>query len=312
MPKFDSQNIPILHPDNPEDMQWLRENFISFGPPPSKPEEKPLPRNRPRTPRPGEAVDHFDGSLNEQEARRLGLERVEIKGSLEAQDLIARVFDQSRSDAFDVMTKTGQKAFNDAWQKNCPNILPPNGSDFWYLKQLQAGTIISNLDLNNPQHAHPHFDQPSILWMQDWQEEDYINAAFQKTSSPLFQELLGTSSVVKISRTTIDQALWTGDPSQKTKTPKHTELIKNLGLDPRDYHFRLVRQDEYARLAGSGENFGNSNLWTWFDDYQFEGERVYGLVGGSRDYGGASNVADNSRGHAYGNIAVRLVLECNK
>jgi hypothetical protein len=268
------------------------------------PEPPPVP------PRRG-ARDIFRG-INEQEAKRLGLERVEIEGSPAAQDLIMRICDRSRKDAFDVTNDAGQKAFTAAWKQSCPTIPPPDGNSFWYLKELQSSRIISNLDPNNPQISHPSFDQPRVLWMQDWQEGDCNNNAFQKTTSPLFQDLLGTASVVNISREKIDAALWIGDPSTKQLTPKHEQLIKSLGLNPNTHNFRLIRHDEYARLAGAGLSFGKSSLWTWFDDYHFEGGQVHGLLGGDRVYGGASNVDRDSRDFALGDIAVRLVLECNK
>ncbi len=282
------------------------------------------PPSTPLRPRPG-SRDPFIGQINEAEAHRLGLERVEVEGNPAAQDCIARIFDQTRTDKFDILNADEKKSsaaldqFVIAWQHVAPNIPVPHVSGRDYLKRLAQGNIISNLDATKKKISPPHFEKSSVLWMEDWNEGDYNDPTFKQTTSPLLTELgvkqkdgkLATG-VVKISRIAVDEALWTGDPSLKTKTQKHTALITTLGLDPAHYNFRLIRQDEYARLAGAGANFGKSNLWTSFDDYWVEGVGVYGLAGGYRDVGGASTVGRSSRDDAVVDLAVRLVLECNK
>ncbi len=282
-------------------------------------------------PRPG-SRDPFFGQINEVEAHRLGLEKVELQALPEAQELMMRVIDRTRADAIDIGSAAGRKSFFTTWLRVCPDLPPPcvlkggegvilpdqknttnvdwNRSDFWYLTQLQAGEIISNLDKDNPIPAHPSFDKPATLFVMDWQEGNYIDSAFPQTKSSLLGELLGTESVVNISRQYLDIALWEGDPSAKIKTAQHMKLITNLGLNPNFYNLRLIAQDEYARLAGAGKNFGKSSLWTWFDDYQVEGDAVHSLLGGRREFGGVSNVDCSSRSGACPDFAVRLVLEC--
>ena len=285
------------------------------------------PPSTPLRPRPG-SHDPFIGQINEAEARRLGLERVEVEGNPAAQDCIARIFDQTRTDKFDILNTDNIKSssaihqFVTAWQQAAPNIPVPcvAGQYENYIKRLAEGNIISNLDVNNKKISPPRFEKSSVLWMEDWNEGNWDETTFKKTTSPLLTELgvkqndgkLATG-VVDISRIAVDAALWIGgDPLSKIKTQKHTALITKLGLDPAHFNFRLIRQDEYARLRGAGKNFGNSNLWTWFDDYWVGGAGVRGLHGGHRGRGGASYVGYDSRDDAGGSLAVRLVLECTR
>lgn len=268
----------------------------------------------------------FDG-MNETEARRLGLERVKLRASKEAQNLLERIFNQQSANRFDVANNDDKIAadavqrFVDEWKQKVPNIPVPcvPGSATAYLKRLAQGNIIKNLVPNKKITAIPNFDKPITLWIENWQEADYTDNKVKNAVSPLLQELGVQQSdkkvaagVVNISREAVDEALWSGDPSTKTKTPKHTALLVKLGLNPARYNFRLIAQDEYARLAGAGKNFGKSNLWTWFNDYLVVGADVHGLSGGFRGCGGPSYVDFGPRDYAAWFLAVRLVLECNK
>ncbi len=265
--------------------------------------------------------------LNVQEAERLGLERVEIQGSPEAQKMLERIFDQSRPDKFDVANLDDKKSkaeiaqFVAEWKQRVPNIpVPCEVAQGYtgYLKALATGKIIKNLDKDHPFSGIPHWERSAVLWMENWQEQDWdTNDKLKTTPSPLLQELGIKQSdnklaagAVNISREAVDTALWVGgDQTKKQKTPQHIALLQKLGLDPAVHNFRLIAQDEYARLNGVGKNFGKSNLWTWFNDYWVEGGDVYGLNGGNRGRGGPSGVGRSSRGLANAYLAVRLVLE---
>lgn len=259
--------------------------------------------------------DPFEGQINETEARRLGLERVEILSNCAAQDLLMRAISTSRlkTGKIDISHRSGVDEFISDWNREAPSIpVPCTHDSYGYINALRTGNIIQNLDPNNKIHGYPFFHRSKILWMQDFQEGDWDDKNFEKVTSRLLVEFGLGSKVVNISRKAIDEALWKGDPSLQKKTRTHENIIKQLGLDPRYYTFRLIAQDEYARLAGSGKNFGKNSLWTWFNDYWIGGESVNGLRGGDRDYGGPSNVVSISRGSANEDLAVRLVLECNK
>ena len=126
--------------------------------------------------------------------------------------------------------------------------------------------------------------------------------------SPLLKLLLNTDGVINISRDQIDQALFQGDPSQGNKTPTHLTLLKQLNLNPKEYTFRLISYDEYAR-GSTEQKWGQKNLWTWFDGYRLRGDGDRnGLCGGNRGNGGASDVSAYHRVFAFRNLAVRLVL----
>ena len=242
---------------------------------------------------------------NETEARRLGLERLDIPAYPEAQRLIEQVIDKS----IDITTPAGQKQFLDSWKAACPDLPPPCLPDnFWYLTQLANGKIVSSLE--QPTALVPDFGTPEVILSETWKEEDW-NAPTATTShtSPLLKELLGNESTVYIQRQDLDAALWVGDPGERIPTEKHKEIIQTLGVDPAQFMLRPITQDEYARSA-SIKGWGQKNLWTNMDGYYLEdaGERN-GLGGGSRGSGGASNIAFNSRGNANGFLAVRLVLE---
>ena len=287
------------------------------------------PPSTPLRPRPG-SRDPFIGQINEAEAHRLGLEKVEVEAFPKAQELMMRVI-QKNVLVFNLTLDACKNYFVTAWLRDCPGLPPPyvlkdkdgkilpdqtnladvdwGKSDFWYLQQLQTRKIISNLDTNNPISARPSFDKSATLFVMDWQEGDYNDPTFQQTKSPLLKELLGTESVVKIKREDLGSALWQGDPSLKQKTQKHIDIIKKLGLNPATHNFRLLAQDEYARLAPS-KNWGTKNLWTMYNNYVFEGDGVRGLGGGSREHGGPSRVDSYWRGRAASDLTVRLVLEC--
>lgn len=262
-------------------------------------------------------------------ARELGLERVEVKAFPEAQRLLERVFDQTREDKFDVTHSRNGAAeierFAAEWTLQLGTTVPMpcviEKRYTSYLQRLAQGNIMKSWDLNNKQIARPRFDRPDVLFVEDWQDHDQYadNNSLVNTSSPLLRALgiknkygeLATC-VVEISREAVDEALWIGDPSNKIKTAKHHDLIVELGLDPSYYNFRLMAQDELARLNAAGKNFGKRNLWTHLNDYWVDGTVAHGLIGGYHFYGGPSNVETDHRGHADTHLAARLILECNK
>ncbi|MEK7625633.1 MAG: hypothetical protein AAB467_04800 [Patescibacteria group bacterium] len=252
----------------------------------------------------------FGNNINYREAKRLGLEVNIIRGSEAANRLLQEVIGKT----INITTKKGQKAFVDQWKKECPNLpmpcVPPN--DFWYLTQISQSRIISNLEVSGQranQPAAPHFEKDEVLLVDNWTEQDYSSPeAALSHQSKLLEALLGTGSTVNISREIIDNALWEGDPSNREPTEQHQKILKQLNCDPKQLELRLIRQDEYARLAPA-KQFGQKNLWTNFDNYFLEGGGVCsGLNGGFRAYGGPSRVDSYQRVLPRGDLAVRLVL----
>lgn len=266
-------------------------------------------------------------TYNVAEARRLGLEQLEIPAAPEAQRLIEKVIDRT----IDISTPQGQEQFVRAWVSALPEIPPPcvpnevlwnelypgtpypininqEQGHFWYLLQLQSDKIISNLE-GAPVPVSPQCATAETILIDSWEETD-SNApdAATRLTSQLLKELLGEASTVNIKREDLDAALWQGDPTDRIPTDKHKALLQRLGVDPSQYELRSIRQDEYARLAKS-KAWGQKVLWTQFDHYflEVDGGRI-GLVGGFRDDGGASNVGNDWRVLAEDSVSVRLVL----
>ena len=231
--------------------------------------------------------------IDYEKAKEMNLELNLIRGSEAAGRLLQEVV----SNKIDINTEEGQQSFIKQWKKECPNLpmpcVPPN--DFWYLQQLQAKRIISNIE--NPlqgqpnQSAAPRFQEDEFLFVDNWQEEDWDNKKAKKSHySELLEDMLNNKgSTVRIRRQDIDQALWEGDPANRMPTEKHKEALGTLGCDPKEFELRLIRQDEYARLAPT-KGYGQKNLWTNFDNYFLggDGDRC-GLDGGYRGDGDASN-----------------------
>jgi len=264
------------------------------------------------------------------EAKRLGLERLEIKGYPKA-DVLIRQFtvkikpllkalesatDKDEKKRLQEQFEAEKTAFVAAWQKDCPGLpMPcvPGRNDWWYLIQLAKDRIIFSLT-DNAKTVLPNFGRSEVILMDSWQEEDWHeempgteNEKMQKIISPLLQEFLGSGfeGVVNIKRDDLDALLWDGDPGDRIPTTKHKEVLEKLGLNPNEFEIRCIRQDEYARGAVL-QGWGQKSTWTNFDHFFLgdDGDRN-SLIGGSREHGGASDVW---RGNASDYLAVRLVL----
>ena len=282
---------------------------------------------------------------NEREAKRLGLEAMELSAYPEADKLISRILESyTGTDKIDISTQAGQNKFCEEWNRLVPGLPPPcvptegmwkkmkffKGKDypasitktkgnFWYLNQLKAEKIITNLlDIQKPDGspmpnkiANPRFGEAEFLLVDTWEERDFSasDAATVHTSALLKELLGGTSkiSTVSIKRETIDAALWEGDPAGRKPTDKHKEILKKLGINITEYELRLIAQDEYARGAVT-RGWGQKELWTNFDHYFLEDVARHGLAGGYRGHGGPSDVDCRWRVGAISDLAVRLVL----
>jgi hypothetical protein len=137
---------------------------------------------------------------------------------------------------------------------------------------------------------------------------------FKRPNDPLLRYLgkMGTEKnpytggPVDIKRETIDAALWVGHPGNREPTERHKEILKLLELDPKDFEIHLIAQDQYARGA-KDNNWGKKRLKTHFDGYLLAHE-CRGLVGGDKEYGGASHISEMSIYASYDSVATRLVI----
>ena len=198
--------------------------------------------------------------LNETEAKKLGLIRLELQSFPKAQALI----DQITNKSIDIKTPQGRKTFVVQWIAAHPSLPLPcvpdttgdyTKGDYYLLERLQEGNIIKNIE-GTPSQTTTHYETPDVLYVDSWQEEDYDQTNSLETNiSPLLKLLLNTDGVINISRDQIDQALFQGDPSQGNKTPTHIKLLEQLNLNPKEYSLRLISYDEYAR-GSTEQNWG--------------------------------------------------------
>jgi len=270
---------------------------------------------------------------NEVEAKRLGLERLELQGYPKADVLIQEftgkikpilesiesATDEDKKKPFEEQLEAEKTTFVESWQKDCPGLpMPcvPDKNDWWYLIQLAKDKIICSLT-DDSKITLSEFGRAEIILTDFWQEENWDekipgseDKKMQKINSPLLQEFLGANftGVVNIKRKDLDSALWEGDTGDRAPSAKQKAVLEKLGLDSDQFEIRCIRQDEYSRGSVS-QGWGQKNLWTNFDHYFLEGvgDRR-GLVGGAREHGGASGVDRCWRAGADDVLAVRLVL----
>ena len=194
-----------------------------------------------------------------------------------------------------------------------PENINKNEGNFWYVKQLAAGNIVSNLEGKENKKFLPNYRGETIYVSnrpdENWDAEEGGKKKLQTEnySDKLLNSVLeaaGQSAhvgCVTIKRETIDEALWKGDPGERIPSYAQVAVLK-----------KLVGKDKWQnweiRSTNQWEIEGKHNLWTHLDGYFLEGGGRYGLVGGRRGYGGASGVDLCSRDVALGAVAVRLVL----
>lgn len=280
---------------------------------------------------------------NEQELRRLRLEKLDLPAYPVADRLIARILEsnQGAGDYIDITDGEpggGQEQFCRPWKRFCGDLpLPctppkvlfeqlypgrqfPDGideknGDFWYLMRLAENAIVKNV-AGAPQPILPRFEEQETMYAMDWVEENFDaedgagNPKLRTSlySQPLLEALsIKCDGVVNISRKIIDKALWEGDPSKRQPTDKHQAVIRQLGFNPDEWEFHCIRQDQYAR-GSEVKQWGRHELYTHYEDYFFGGGVCRGLLGGFHMLGGASRVDNSSRDSAHEYWAVRLVL----
>lgn len=249
----------------------------------------------------GVDADAFHGIINEREAKKFGLERVELSAYPKAQALIEAV----RSGMIDISAPLGKERFcrawvganpdlplpctppKELWEELYPDVSRPSHmgkqANFGYLARLAEYRIFAGRSAVPP--LIPDFGRPSTIYAETWPENNEPSYNRAQFASPILKNLLGDAFTV-IARTRIDHALWEGDPANRVPTNKHKAILKRLGLDDRKYMIRLITHDEYARAAqkrGWGQHGTSTNFDGYMDGYE-------GLLGGRAEFGGASDI----------------------
>jgi hypothetical protein len=242
---------------------------------------------------------------NVEVGRRLGLERQNILASPAAQTIIDSIMNGS----LPIDDIDEEEALVERWQHEVSNIpLPavPRLEDFGYLKALSHHQVYRHFKNNDLTECIPDFGTFKVLLVDTWAEQDRESGIAMR--SVLLERLgLVDGTVNNISREQIEKALWeNGDTFTRTPTTAHRALLQELGA-PKGYEFRLIRQDEYARLAVE-KGWGEKNLRTHFDGYVLDGVERSCLIGGRRADGGASHVREIDRNVSRIDLATRLVL----
>lgn len=116
-------------------------------------------------------------------------------------------------------------------------------------------------------------------------------------ASPLLAAL-GLSGRSGLSRSTIERAL----------RGAGTQVVTDLGLDPREYRIACVPADVYTRL-GASLGWGRKEIWTHFDGYMASAERkLMPLAGGDVRFGGLHDVVAVAQGYDSDRLIARFAV----
>ncbi|MEK7083843.1 MAG: hypothetical protein AAB932_01260, partial [Patescibacteria group bacterium] len=203
------------------------------------------------------------------------------------------------------------------WNEHCADLPPlDKGKNEWFFWLLAMGRLTDTVDGNSRtvvgrRHV-PDFGHPEFLLCLDWPEFDPENAeevarAEAHLGMKIFKESKFSSGTDPKGpkRYEIDITLWEGDCNKRIQTAAMKQVVRELLTreeNPDDFELRLIRYDEYVRVAHD-KNYGQKDLLTHFEGYT-TGEKRDGFYGGYRLPGGAIGVGASDRAYA----AVRLVL----
>ncbi len=175
--------------------------------------------------------------------------------------------------------------------------------DFWYLKSIVDRLIVKNVK-GRPRAVMPYFGKTDLILVESWPE-----ANWPPDESSLLKRLGSEyTRVAGLSRAKLDSLLWRGDPGDRLPSEAQTNALNDLGLHSDYVEIRCINWSEYARGAEL-YYWGDYVLYTHFDDYSLRKNKTrLGLVGGNRNYGGASDVSDIHLDSSTGDLATRLVV----
>ncbi len=264
-------------------------------------------------------------AYDKEKAAELGFSELRVEAHPKAQELMDAIYNRdprfmkAHAGGGTVPDENTIKAY---WQENCADLpFVFGGSDLFLYRvaeHLLSDTIDRDVD-TTPQtmtRSHiPRFSQAEFVLAMDWKEFNHEDAteeaaAVSPQTRAMFKRLFGQEGVVDISRDTLNRRLFS-DHDERVPSERAIKVIRDLigpGQDPNDYELRLMRVDEYVRVATSKE-YGRKNLWTWLDGYaRLSDEHRAGLVGGNRQSGSVAGISAEYRVKQGRNTAVRLVL----
>ena len=284
-------------------------------------------------------LDEFRVSL-----RSFGLAEVDMQPCRPAHRLMERILQNARNaGSININNRSGKQNFCIEWRRIAHPVplpcVPPKvlfehfypgeeypdefvnqtDGDFLYLESLVHDAVVRNIADDQPYAenvAEPDFESGLNIYVMDWKEIDMdtkdrkgrVVLESSDYTSPMLKALGIEEDGIMFSRNEIDRALWFGDPGERIPTEKHEKIIKDMHLSTHDWALRLIRQDEYSRLAGV-KGWGRKKVHTHFDNYLIKDKNNgmrFGLCGGDIRGGGPSHIGNVDREEE--KLPVRIVL----
>ena len=222
-----------------------------------------------------EGLDNFEG-VNESEAKKLGLMRVELPDYPEAQRFFNRIIEQNRKDAIDVFAYPFSEISNELynlWKISCLPLPAPR-----YLQSLLGGFMRGNIQ--DPRKEKNNISTPIL----DGKQIIYIDRlGLAGSKSKLFERISQKEMAVGGSRNIINYSLWeNGDEFRRAKNEPHRGVLESLNLDESEFELRPISLFEYWRLInteiGNELNFNRQKKWTFCNEYWHKMPTVCGYL----------------------------------
>lgn len=268
-----------------------------------------------------ESLEKFE--YNKEQAREFRLKEVCLEAYPNAQKWI----DTASNGEKNVHDESNTLSFLATWEKENPGLHIPNTAleytgEFSYFSDMAAGHLYKANDAIKVLYV-PEWDNVDMILVEDWVECDYgkVNATGKSVfetedyKSPLIDfDGLELGTRVGKNRKEIDEALWNSGFAYGEKTDKHKQVLQKLGLDPEEFTIRLIRFEEYVRLAAS-QKFGEKEINIHFDGYYAtpKSKNFCGLKGEHIDFGStAGTLSYISLKDSGTTLAFRLVIAREK
>lgn len=262
--------------------------------------------------------------ISKEKAKAWGFSEVKIEAHEKAQEVMSAIY--NRQAPFVERDPSGtlsvnEQALKDFWSQHCSDLPNIPEHSIWFFQSLAEHRLSLTIEddtketVTHPSIPYlPSFNTKEQLFVMDYPEFDYNNEtekqqAITPETKHILQSLFRTNDPTNLSREDINTALWS-DHDKRIPSDKAFAIIQSIVGRTRShlYELRLLRYDEYARIAKS-QGYGNKRLWTHFEGYRgYDDGLRWGLLGGDRDYGGAAGTGNDHRDYRCGDLSARLVL----